>query len=93
MLYFILYTILINIISYFIMKLDKYYARENKRRISEKTLFTLALFLGAIGIYLGMYKFRHKTKHIKFTFLIPILIIINIISAYYIYNYILIYIK
>ena len=86
---FLLYILIINIIAYFIMYYDKQLAIKGKYRISEKTLFTVALFLGGIGIYLGMYTFRHKTKHLKFTVGIPILIILNIISAVYIMQFII----
>lgn len=86
---FLLYIILINIIAFFIMYYDKQLAIKGKYRISEKTLFIIALFLGGIGIYLGMYTFRHKTKHLKFTVGIPILIILNIISVIYILRFIL----
>jgi uncharacterized membrane protein YsdA (DUF1294 family) len=71
------------------MKWDKEFAIDHQRRISEKTLFTYAIFLGATGIFLGMQKFRHKTKHAKFTILVPILMIINYISIFYIIKTIL----
>ena len=86
-LYLGLYFILINVISFFVMGIDKNKARNKEMRISEKTIFTLAIFLGAIGIYAGMQKYRHKTKHFKFVVFIPILIILNLISLYYIYVY------
>ena len=69
------------------MGYDKYLAKNNKWRISEKAIFTLSLLLGSIGTYLGMYKFRHKTKHLKFTIGIPVIFIINIITIYYMYKY------
>lgn len=83
-LYFGIYVILINIIGFFVMKLDKHKAKNGKYRISEKAIFIIALLLGAIGVYLGMYKFRHKTKHLSFTVGIPVFILVNIISVYYI---------
>lgn len=69
------------------MYLDKQKAKKNKWRIPEKALFIIALLLGAIGIYLGMYKFRHKTRHLIFTVGIPICIILNILSVYYILHF------
>ncbi len=71
------------------MKWDKDFARNGTRRISENTLMTYALFLGGIGIYCGMYKFRHKTKHTKFVIGVPICIILNVICSYYIITYII----
>ena len=78
-----IYVIIINIMSFITMKIDKELAKKHMWRISEKTLFLLALFLGATGIFSGMYAFRHKTKHISFVVIIPILIIINIICIYF----------
>ncbi len=66
------------------MKLDKNKAKSGKYRISEKAIFVIALILGGIGVYLGMYKFRHKTKHLSFTVGIPVCIIINVFTTYYI---------
>lgn len=81
--YFILitYIILVNLIAFIIMKIDKNLSIAHKRRVSEKTLFTFAFVLGAPGIYAGMYSFRHKTKHLKFTVLIPIFILLNILTV------------
>ena len=66
------------------MYIDKNKAKKNEYRISEKAIFIVSLLLGATGVYVGMYKFRHKTKHTLFTVGIPICIIINIVSIYYI---------
>lgn len=68
------------------MYVDKKRAKNNNYRISEKTFFVIGLFLGAIGVYLGMYKFRHKTKHYLFTIGIPVVIVINTFTIYYIFT-------
>lgn len=77
-----LYIIVINIFGFLAMKLDKELAKKHMWRISEKALFSFALFLGAPGVLAGMYTFRHKTKHTTFVVLIPTLIIANIICIY-----------
>lgn len=82
--YFILYILCINFLGFFLMKKDKDYAIKSSWRISEKTFFIIALLLGSLGVYIGMYTFRHKTKHIKFTVLIPVIFILNIFTIYYI---------
>ena len=66
------------------MYIDKNKAKKGKYRISEKTIFIVAIILGAIGVYCGMYVFRHKTKHYLFTIGIPVCIALNIISLWYI---------
>ncbi|MDD3304225.1 MAG: DUF1294 domain-containing protein [Clostridia bacterium] len=81
------YVLLINLIAFLTMLYDKKQAEKHDYRISEKALFILALLLGGIGIYAGIYVFRHKTRHKKFTIGIPIVILINIISLYYIVSY------
>ena len=83
-LYFSIYIFIINIFGILIMKYDKTCAKNNNYRVSEKSLFIIALLLGGVGIYIGMYKFRHKTKHTSFTVGIPLCIIINILSIYFI---------
>ena len=72
------------------MKYDKVKAINNQYRVSEKALFLLALILGGIGIYIGMYLFRHKTKHVKFTVGIPLIIILNILTIYYLISHVFI---
>ncbi|WP_304970393.1 DUF1294 domain-containing protein, partial [Romboutsia ilealis] len=63
----IYYLIFINIVGLLSMYLDKYFAKNNMYRISEKTLFFIAIIGGSIGSIIGMYQFRHKTKHRQFT--------------------------
>ncbi len=73
-----IYIILIwNIITFALFGIDKYKAKKDLWRISEKTLILCSLLLGGIGGFMGMYKFRHKTKHALFTFLIPLSAVIT----------------
>lgn len=76
--YLILYLLLLNLTGILFMRIDKGRARKQRFRISERRLFTAALAGGSIGIYTGMYLFRHKTKHRKFVIGIPLLIITQI---------------
>ena len=75
----ITYLVIINIVGFIIMYIDKKRALNNQYRIPEKTLFTICIIGGSLGILMGMYKFRHKTKHNKFVFGVPTLLIMNII--------------
>lgn len=75
----IMYLILINIVAYISMWSDKKKAIQHKYRISEKTLFTLAIIGGALGSIVGMRKFHHKTKHWYFKYGMPLILIIQII--------------
>lgn len=72
------YGILINIIGFLSMKLDKEKARRHKWRIPEKTLFTIAIIGGSLGSILGMQLFRHKTKHAAFVIGMPLILMVQI---------------
>lgn len=74
----IIYLTLINSIAFISMWLDKKKAMKHQYRISEKTLFTLAILGGALGSILGMQKFHHKTKHWYFKYGMPLILIIQL---------------
>ena len=63
--------ILVNVVGFLVCAADKRAAIRNKRRVRESTLFLLALFGGAAGVYISMMTFRHKTRKMKFKVLIP----------------------
>lgn len=65
---FNLYLIIINVLSFIVMGFDKDRARKHLWRVPERILFLLAIIGGSIGSILGMYYFRHKTKHPRFVF-------------------------
>ena len=77
--YWIIYLLIINIIAFFAMYIDKRKARYGKWRISEQTLFILALIGGSIGAIIGMYVFRHKTKKLRFSIGFPMILILQIV--------------
>ena len=61
-----IYLVIINVISFIIYGIDKYKAKKNTYRISEKSLFMLSIMGGMIGSLLGMRFFHHKTRKISF---------------------------
>lgn len=71
-------------LGYYIMKVDKRYAKEDKRRVSERTLLLISIIGGSIGMYIGMYKFKHKTLHKKFTIGVPLIMLIQLAYVVYI---------
>ena len=75
------YLILINAASFLLMLSDKQKARKKKWRIPEKVLIGSAVIGGSLGILAGMYTFRHKTKHLKFTIGIPVILALQIVLA------------
>ena len=57
-----------------------------RRRIPEKTLFLLAALLGSPGVLLGMYLFRHKTKHRSFVLGIPAILAVQLLLAWLLFR-------
>lgn len=81
-----LYAILINMIGFIWMGVDKKKSTHHKWRISERRFFITAALGGAVGVRLGMTVFHHKTKHSKFVYGIPALILFNLaLYGYIIY--------
>lgn len=84
--YLIIYIVIINLIAFLAMYLDKRKARYGKWRIPEQTLFVLALIGGSIGAIAGMYTFRHKTKKLRFSIGFPVILVMQIILIFMVYN-------
>ena len=80
---FIIYLIIINIIGFLIMWIDKRKAIKGNWRIPEKTLFIITSLGGGIGTIAGMYTFRHKTQKIAFVIGFPVITILEIIAIIY----------
>ena len=79
----IVYLLVVNIIAFFAMWLDKWKAKNDAWRIPESTLMALALMGGSIGGIAGMYTFRHKTKKPKFFIGFPVILITEIVLVIY----------
>ena len=63
------------------MLIDKRKAQKNLWRIPERTIMSVAVCGGSVGVLLGMYAFRHKTKHLKFAIGVPVILSVQIIGA------------
>lgn len=70
----LLYLIIINASAFLLMLMDKQKAKRGAWRIPESTLMWVSILGGSIGSLLGMYLCRHKTRHIKFTLGIPLIL-------------------
>lgn len=73
------YLIAVNLISFALMGIDKYKAKKRAFRIPEATLFIVAIIGGSIGSIIGMYAFRHKTRHWYFVYGMPAILILQIL--------------
>lgn len=75
MLYVICYLLIVNIIAFFLMGIDKKKAQTGAWRIPEKTLFLSAILGGGVGAIAGMQLFRHKTRHRSFVIGMPLILL------------------
>lgn len=83
--YLFIYLLIISVISVFVTVLDKYLAKHNMWRISEKALLVFAALGGGLAMYITMRIIRHKTRKNKFMFGIPAIILLEIGMAAIIY--------
>ncbi|KPB05459.1 DUF1294 domain-containing protein [Bacillus sp. CHD6a] len=72
------YYIFINIVGFIIMKVDKQRAIEHRWRVPELHLWGIALLGGALGAWMGMQTYRHKTKRLLFRIGLPFLTFLHI---------------
>ena len=78
--------LLLNLISFLLMGIDKYRAKKKNRRIPERTLLWSAFLFGGAGGFVGMRLFRHKTKHKKFTILLPLFLLLQAAALYFAFD-------
>ena len=71
------YILVMNIVAFCVCGADKFAAQRQKSRVPEKVLFLLSALGGSVGMYLGMFTFRHKTKHWYFVVGIPAIILVQ----------------
>lgn len=84
MLILMIYLATVNALGFLLMLVDKQKARKNRWRIPEKTLLGVAAIGGSLGSLTGMYLFRHKTLHKRFTIGIPLMLIAQIMLFIYV---------
>ena len=76
-----LYMVIVNLIAFVAMGVDKRRARRHQWRIRERTLLLLAALGGSLGAWAGMAVFRHKTRHNRFRFGVPALLLAQLALA------------
>lgn len=74
----IIYLLAVNLVGFALMGIDKRKAIKHVWRVPEAALFWPAILGGSIGAWLGMYTFRHKTKHLRFVVGIPLIFVLQI---------------
>lgn len=81
------YFLILNIIGFVMMGIDKRKAIKGAFRIPEATLFIVALIGGSIGSILGMYTFRHKTRKRRFVYGMPLILILQTALLFLLFFY------
>jgi uncharacterized membrane protein YsdA (DUF1294 family) len=83
---FLIYLLLINALGFLLMLADKRSAKKKLWRVPETTLLGIAVIGGSLGILLGMYFARHKTKHLKFAIGVPAIFAAQVVLAVILYS-------
>lgn len=74
-----LYLVLVNLAAFLLFFADKRRAKRHAYRIPESTLLFVSAIGGAAGALIAMYLFRHKTRHRKFTILVPLFLLLQLV--------------
>ena len=74
----LLYLLIVNLVGFAVMGIDKRRAIKKAWRISEASLFLTAIIGGSIGCIAGMQVFRHKTKHWYFKYGMPAILVLQV---------------
>lgn len=82
----VIYLILMNLIGFVLMGVDKQRARRRDWRIPEKVLFGAALLGGSVGAWAGMYLFHHKTRHWYFVVGMPLILAVQAALVWYFHS-------
>ncbi len=72
------YLLIANLVGFAMMGIDKRRAIKHAWRIPEKILFLASLLGGSIGTWVGMYAYRHKTKHWYFVVGMPAILVVQV---------------
>ncbi len=78
LLWLVIYLVVVNLIGFSMMGIDKSRARRRAWRIPEAHLIIVALIGGSVGAILGMWLFRHKTRHWYFAYGLPVILVLQI---------------
>ncbi|MBQ2190101.1 MAG: DUF1294 domain-containing protein [Paludibacteraceae bacterium] len=84
----LIYLAGINVLTFLLFGIDKYKAKHAQWRVPEATLIGFAVLGGSVGALLGMKVWNHKTKHNKFRFGLPLILLTQlaaVVAVYYMF--------
>ena len=70
----------VNVIGSVLVFGDKARAKARKRRTREATFWWLSLIGAASGIFISMIIVRHKTNHLSFMLVLPLIAIVQLVG-------------
>lgn len=73
----LLVLLAVNLLTFAVYGFDKFCARSGRRRVSERSLLTLAFLCGWIGAWTAMSVFRHKTQKRSFRWQLRLVTVLN----------------
>ena len=79
------YLAIINVLVLVVYGGDKLFDKLDSWRVPEKVLLLLALLGGSIGALLAMQIFRHKTRHLKFRYGVPMILLLQVAALVYLH--------
>ena len=79
------YLIVVNISAIAVYGWDKLSAKQGWQRVQENILLLLALLGGSVGAMAAMTFFRHKTRHLKFIYGVPMIFVLQIAALVYLH--------
>lgn len=81
----LVYLVTVNVLALLLMHIDKRRAENHRWRIPEATLIITAVLGGSVGTLLGMYLFRHKTRHLRFKAGVPLILTLQVAIAFFVF--------
>lgn len=81
----LIYLVIVNVLSLLLMHSDKRRAIGHQRRIPESVLMGISVIGGSGGTLIGMYLFRHKTRHFRFRAGIPLILTLQLAMGFFWY--------
>lgn len=80
------YYLLINVVMYLTMCIDKRNAIKNRRRVPEKNLYLLAILGGGTGGLAAMVLKHHKNRHIDFVLVYTLTAVLHCIVVLFLFS-------
>lgn len=74
---YVLYYLLMNILTYILYAMDKKRAIRRQWRVPESVLLGLSLLGGCVGAFIAMHNYHHKTRHWRFAMGVPAMILLH----------------